>query len=150
MEINIASLADIHEILALIKDQFHEHNILWDERELHLAVSGILTDERWGHFMLARQDGQVVGLAAIAYAWTLEHGGKSAWLDELYVVPRWRSRGIGGALLEGVIAFVQRQGCLALDLEVDEDHQRAEHLYQRKGFVPLSRRRWVKSLGLTI
>src|SRR5579872_5729184 len=44
-----------------------------------------------------------VGLAYLAYTWTLEHGGQSAWLDELYVVPGERSRGVGTALLRAAL-----------------------------------------------
>jgi GNAT superfamily N-acetyltransferase len=93
-----------------------------------------------------RESGQIVGLAAISLAWTLEHGGKSAWLDELYVLPECRGRGVGRALLGQAVAAARELGCAAMDLEVDRDHSRAERLYRRAGFQPLPRSRWVKSL----
>ena len=88
----------------------------------------------------------MIGLAAISYAWTLEHGGKSAWLDELYVLPEHRSRGIGNALLEKVIEKVRMEGCRAIALEVEEGHRGAEGLYASKSFIQLRRRRWVRKL----
>jgi GNAT superfamily N-acetyltransferase len=72
----------------------------------------------------------------------LEHGGKSAWLDELYVLPEKRGRGIGTALVEEVIARCRASGCAAIDLEVDQEHQDAERLYSRHGFKQLPRARW--------
>lgn len=98
-------------------------------------------------FLVARKNDQVIGCAAISYAWTLEHGGKSAWLDELYVLPAYRGQGIGSLLVDRAVAEAQSEGCKAMDLEVEEEHVRAERLYARKGFRPLRRRRWVKPLG---
>ena len=69
-----------------------------------------------------------------------------AWLDELYVLPLERSAGIGNRLMDAVIAECQSLGCHAIDLEVEEEHEHAEHLYQRKGFEPLSRKRWAKKI----
>jgi len=44
------------------------------------------------------------------------------------------------------VAVAKERGCLAIDLEVDSDHARAERLYQREGFVGLARRRLAKRL----
>jgi GNAT superfamily N-acetyltransferase len=77
---------------------------------------------------------------------TLQHGGKSAWLDELYVAPEYRGKGIGAALLRAALETAQRSGCAAVDLEVDEAHARAENLHKREGFEPLHRTRWVKKI----
>jgi ribosomal protein S18 acetylase RimI-like enzyme len=62
------------------------------------------------------------------------------------VLPEYRSRGIGGLLIEAVLQAAKAQGCAAVDLEVDHEHHRAEQLYQRFGFDPLSRSRWVREL----
>src|SRR5579872_1065229 len=90
-----------------------------------------------------------VGLAYLAYTWTLEHGGQSAWLDELYVVPGERSRGVGTALLRAALDHAARRGCRAVDLEVEAAHARAARLYAREGFRPHHRARWYRRLDLT-
>jgi GNAT superfamily N-acetyltransferase len=76
----------------------------------------------------------------------VEHGGRVAWLEELYVVPARRNAGIGQLLLDEVLQTAKGLGCLAVDLEVDVEHARAEHLYERAGFRRLRRMRW--TLGL--
>ena len=96
--------------------------------------------------MIASKGEQAIGFAAVSYAWTLEHGGKSAWLDELYVLPEYRGSGVGSLLIEGVVAHANQESCLAIDLEFEAGHSRAEHLYIRKGFEKLQRSRWVKKL----
>jgi len=106
----------------------------------------MLHNENLGFFLLARAGEQSIGVADVAFTWTLEHGGKSAWLDELYVAPEYRGKGIGAALLRAALETAQRSGCAAVDLEVDEAHARAENLYKREGFEPLHRTRWVKKI----
>jgi ribosomal protein S18 acetylase RimI-like enzyme len=63
------------------------------------------------------------------------------------VIPDHRSRGIGTALVSAVIERARETGSVAVDLEIDADHSRAASLYQRLGFRPLQRSRWVKELS---
>jgi GNAT superfamily N-acetyltransferase len=141
-----ANRSELDLVTDLLQAQFDEHDISTSGPELRAAVEAVLEDERFGFFLIARQADAAVGVAAISFAWTLEHGGKSAWLDELYVVPDRRGQGAGTALLRASLDEVRAQGCAAMDLEVEHDHKRAERLYQREGFLPLSRSRWVLAL----
>lgn len=140
--------ADRGAAVALLAAQFAEHAIALDEARLDAAVAGLVDSPGRGAVLLARAEAQPVGLATLAYTWSLEHGGLVAWLDELYVVPARRGAGLGRALVERAVAYVLAQGCLALELEVDHEHARAERLYQRCGFVRLPRSRWVRPLGV--
>jgi GNAT superfamily N-acetyltransferase len=96
--------------------------------------------------VLLARDPDPIGIAVLAYTWTLEHGGRVAWLDELFVDAAHRGRGVGLAMLRRALEVAAAAGCRAVDLEVDADHERAEHLYEREGFRLLSRHRWAKSL----
>ena len=76
----------------------------------------------------------------------MEHCGLVAWLEELYVTPDCRHRGIGTALMTEVLKRARDAGIVAIDLEVDARQSRAIPFYQRIGFRPLNRSRWVKEL----
>ena len=141
-----ANLTDQEFILELLQKQFVEHEIEYSSDALSAAIGEMLKREGLGLFLVARDEDQIIGIAVISFAWTLEHGGKSAWLDELYVLPEYREKGTGSALIESAIDELKKEGCAAIDLEVEEDHRRAGHLYQRKGFERLKRSRWVKHL----
>jgi GNAT superfamily N-acetyltransferase len=144
MQIERAIPADIDSIHHLLAEQFDEHDIDTSPEVLRQAIAAVLQNEGLGLFLVARDGGEIVGLAALSFAWTLEHGGKSVWLDELYVVPERRGQGIGRALLARVIGEARALGCQAIDLEVEEAHRRAERLYEQEGFRRLARTRWVK------
>ena len=145
--IETARPADAPIVLDLLLEQFEEHGIAAGGAPLAEAVAAVLADERLGFFEIARDRNGVVGIAYVSFTWALEHCGKSAWLEELYVVPAARGRGIGRALLETALARAAACGAAAADLEVDRAHARAENLYRRTGFHPLPRARWVRRLG---
>jgi ribosomal protein S18 acetylase RimI-like enzyme len=147
MRIEKVSPQDEESILALLMDQFAEHGIELPAARLRRAVEEVFADERKGLFLLARGPDGPVGVAAVSFLHTLEHGGRSAWLDELYVRPDLRNRGVGAALLREVREAARGMGCAAVDLEVDRAHAAAERLYRRAGFRRLARRRWVLPLG---
>jgi GNAT superfamily N-acetyltransferase len=142
----LATLADVETIASMLRGQFEEHGIQIDDAALHRAIRGPLESPGRGSFLLAGDDPSPLGFAYLAYTWTLEHGGKSAWLEELYVLPSARERGIGTALLGAVIAHARSEGCAAIDLEVEESHERASRLYARGGFTSHRRARWFKKL----
>ena len=87
-----------------------------------------------------------MGVAYASNILSLEHGGWSGWLEELYVLPEWRNNGIGTRLLDAVIAGAIERGWIALDLEVDVGHQRVVSLYASRDFQPLPRTRFVRYL----
>ena len=141
-----ASRADRASLIALLGAQLAEHDIDLATDRLERAIDGALDDPSRGAFLVARLDGETVGVACISYIWTLEHGGRSAWLDELYVLPAHRGGGVGTALVRAVIGEAEREGCAAVDLEVETSHARVEQLYAREGFTRHQRARWVRPL----
>ena len=132
--------------LSLLAGQFDEHRIELTPDALDAAVHGLCSRPDRGAILIARQGGDPVGLAVLAYTFTLEHGGPVAWLDELYVVPALRGQGLGTRLLQLATETARAAGCLAIDLEVDTDHRRAQDLYLRHGFHRLPRSRFAKKL----
>lgn len=144
--ISLATHTDLAPIVRLLGAQLAEHDIPATTEGLEKAVGGMLEDPRRGDILLARDGARTVGLAVLSYTWTLEHGGLSAWLDELYVEPELRSNGIGRALLLRAIDHARAQGAAAIDLEVVEGHERAANLYVREGFQRRHRARWMRPL----
>ena len=130
----------------LLSMQLREHRIPVEAKALSRVVRGAIADRRLGSVVLAADGDAIVGVSYLAYTWTMEHGGKSAWLEEMYVLPERRDGGIGRRLLRETLALARRQGCVAVDLEVEASHRRVESLYRRNRFKPHRRRRWFKKI----
>ncbi len=141
-----ADRASRAEVLRLLSSQFTELEVPVPAERLARAVDGVLADASRGVFLLALSGGQSAGVAYLSYQWTLEHGGKIAWLEELYIEPCLRSRGLGRHLLAFALDHARSVGCLAVDLEVEQAHPRSANLYRREGFVPLGRSRFYRRL----
>jgi len=146
VEIREAQGGDRGEIVRLLRAQFDEHAIATPAEAIRDGVDHLLTHPDAGRLLVATLDGAVVGVAALSFVRALEHGGRSAWLEELYVEPARRGGGIGTALLRAACEAAMAAGAVAVDLEVDAGHERAARLYARAGFRPLPRKRWVRRL----
>ncbi len=145
-DIRPAVVDDLDDVTALLVAQLREHAVETPAAAIADAVGAVLRHPERGCILVARDRGTVVGVAALSFVWPIEHGGMSAWLEELYVVPEARGRGIGTALLRAALRIATDAGAVAVDLEVAVGHERAADLYAREGFRPLPRARWVRPL----
>ena len=130
--------------LPLLDGQYREHRIDMGGPVLARAMRELLRGR--GVALVARARGRDVGLAVLSFCWTVERGGKTAWLDELYVVPEARGGGVGRRLLKRAIAEARKARCLSLELEVVKGHERAARLYVREGFEKLPRSRYSRAM----
>lgn len=138
--------ADQDAVVSLLVAQVKEHRFPSKSEGVAQVVARILSDEQYGFFLVARMGSDIIGVAYVSTIMSVEHGGPVGWLEELYVSPEHREQGVGSALLKAVLEQAREAGLIAIDLEVDVEHQRAESLYTRFGFRNLPRSRWVKEL----
>ena len=75
------------------------------------------------------------GFAEIRYRPSLITGALDAHLEELYVAPAKRGRGIGRALLEGAMEAARERGATRMDLGTSVDDAAARALYESAGFT---------------
>jgi GNAT superfamily N-acetyltransferase len=141
--------ADQDAVVLLLVAQMREHQFPSKSEGVAQVVARVLSDERYGFFLVAWMDSHAIGVAYVATILSVEHGGPVGWLEELYFSPEHREQGIGSALLNAVLERAREVGLIAIDLEVDVAHQRAESLYTRFGFRSLPRSRWAKKITPT-
>ena len=93
----------------------------------------------WGHAVVVEDAGTVAGYALLISFYSNELRGRVCVIDEVYVAPTFRGRGLGQRLLEvlGTRAFPPFADAVALELEVSPKNERARALYARTGFVPI-------------
>jgi ribosomal protein S18 acetylase RimI-like enzyme len=99
------------------------------------ALLGLLNRPDDGRVLLIESAGAIVGYAVLCFGYSIEYGGRDAFLDEIYVVPDARGRGIGRAALEPLAALAHEAGAGALHVEVMAENDRAARLYERAGWV---------------
>ena len=77
---------------------------------------------------------ELLGYGMAAKSFSTEFGKKCIWIEDLYVVPQYRGRGIGSAFLE---FMTRRYPDSILRLEVEEENERAIAVYRNSGFEVL-------------
>jgi len=75
------------------------------------------------------------GLAQIRFRPSVWTGALDAYIEELYVVPELRGRGIGRTLLEAAMEVARLRGATHIDLTTGETDTAARRLYESVGFT---------------
>ncbi len=128
-----ATIEDLDAVLALMKELYTHEKIALDERVIN-AVTLLLNNPVAGRVFLIEYEGQIAGYAVLTVLMSLEFGGPCGFLDELYIVPGYRGNGFGRQALKYFMESAEKQGLLAVRLEVDRENTVAKKLYESAGF----------------
>ena len=85
--------------------------------------------------VLAEDGGEPVGFALVSLRPAIWFDGPVSQLEELYVVPDQRSRGIGTQVLDLARRLVRELGSPEMHINVDEVDADTRRFYERHGFV---------------
>lgn len=77
-----------------------------------------------------------IGYLVVTFGWSLEFGGLDGFIDEIYVRPGVRGRGIASETLQALPRALAGAGLKALHLEVERGAPDTQRLYQKAGFQP--------------
>lgn len=75
-----------------------------------------------------------VGYIVLSFGWSIEFGGLDAVLDELYIRPAVRGRGMASEVLIALPRLLQNHGLRGVHLEVAKHDAATQRLYARAGF----------------
>jgi GNAT superfamily N-acetyltransferase len=140
-----ATPGELPRILEL-RRMFCEHEGLFAFEGADDAVRQLIADERAGRLLVVESAGRIAGYLALTFGFSLEFGGRDAFVDELFVEPSSRGAGLGTAALVAAESACREAGVSALHLEVDHVNERARALYARSGYVAHARHLMTKRL----
>ena len=104
-----------------------------DERIRH-GLAGLLDRPQFGSTLVLVSGGRPRGYVVVTLGWSLESGGIDALLDEVYLEPELRGRGVGTMLVEAGVEAARAAGAKRIYLEVEADNATARRLYTRLGW----------------
>ena len=101
------------------------------------AVHALCSDPSLGRaWLLADGRGRDAGYALAYWRHSIDHGGRVAVLDDLWIEPGLRGRGMGARLLRAALADMSACGARAVVVEADPADAPAMAFYARLGFAP--------------
>jgi len=128
---------------------------IWNHEVLHTSATtdteprSLEAQRAWlaGHgarhpVVVALEGDEIVAFGALspyrpkpAYAWTAE--------NSVYVKDGWRGKGVGGALLDRLLALAREHGHRSLIARITASNEASLALHERRGFVRVGHERGV-------
>lgn len=129
-----AKTGDVDCLLTFMQEFYAESGYPLEAAAARSALQALAGDPGLGRVWMILHDGQPVGYVAVAFGFSLEYLGRDAFIDDFYIRPAFRHRGIGGRVLARVLGSCRNLDVRALHLEVERGNRPAQALYRRHGF----------------
>jgi len=143
-----ASRADVPLVLQFIRDLARyerlEHEVSASEAELGEALFG---DRPYAEVVFACSGGQPVGFALFFHNFSTFKGRPGIYLEDLFVRPDARGRGIGKLLLAYLARTAVARRCARLEWAVLDWNEPSIGFYRSLGAVPLDEWRIFRLAG---
>ena len=132
--IHLAGPDDAPRLLALIAKFHEECGIERTDAQREGALMPLLEGSPLGAAWLFGPAKAPTGYTIITFGWSMEFGGMDAFVDELFIRPSVRKRGIASEVLMAISSSLSDVGVKALHLEVDREDAATQRLYSRAHF----------------
>ncbi|WP_223250194.1 GNAT family N-acetyltransferase [Marilutibacter maris] len=128
--------ADVALILALIRELAEYER----EPDAVLATEALLEAQLFGaqpaaEVMIAEADGQPAGFALFFHNFSTWQGRRGLYLEDLFVRPQFRGRGVGHALIAYLARLAVQRDCARFEWSVLDWNAPAIGFYRRIGAV---------------
>lgn len=144
--LHLAGEDDADKLLPLVAAFHGEMGLDTDADHRAAAIAPLLSGSPHGAVWLIGPRRAPVGYILLTFGWSVEFGGLDAIVDELFIRPAVRGRGMGLEALDGIAKAMKQAGVHALHLEVERTDDKAQRFYRkalfatRENYIFMSRR----------
>ncbi|MBY5988884.1 GNAT family N-acetyltransferase [Roseovarius atlanticus] len=133
-KLTLAALEDLDRLLPLVAAFHAEEGIAQDEATRRAALTPLLEGSPHGCVYLAGPRRAPIGYVIVTFGWSVEFGGLDGFVDEIFIRPGVRGRGIGSEILLTLPKTLAKAGMKAIHLEVDRGNESARRVYEKLRF----------------
>ncbi len=137
--LTLAKPDDAERLLPMIEAFHAEENLPTSAEHRSNALQPLLEGTALGEVYLIGPKVAPIGYIVITHGYSIEFGGPDAFIDEFYLRPGVRGRGVGGEIMQSISEHLTKLGTRALHLEVSEDNTYAQNVYAQRGFSQRSK-----------
>jgi GNAT superfamily N-acetyltransferase len=136
MIIEIATTSDIPALCNLLVTLFSQEEEFTPNLDAHeRGLARIIGSPDLGVVLVARKQGQIVGMVNLLFTISTALGEKVAILEDMVVFPEVRGVGVGSELLGAAISYAQEQSCKRITLLTDQSNSSGQRFYNKQGFT---------------
>lgn len=128
---DLETIIDFNQRLAV-----ESEGVELDAERLRTGVTAQLNDSSRGFYLVAELDGRVIGQLALTFEWSDWRNATFWWLQNVYVAPEYRRKGVLKALYQRVRILAAEQGVCGVRLYVEHENQVAQAAYKELGLSP--------------
>jgi ribosomal protein S18 acetylase RimI-like enzyme len=135
VEIRPIAVGDIPALLPLVEEYWIFEDVAgFDRAAVTRELGRLCVEPTLGSGWIAFVKGVPVGYLLAVYVFSLEHLGLTAEIDEFFVLPSARGKGLGDELLRLAEAEFVRRGCTNVSLQLGKGNDRARAFYRAHGY----------------
>ena len=128
-----ATLNDIPALVDMMQEFYAEADYSLDRQWAAASFSTLLQDDSLGAAWVIVHDSEPAGYVVLTMRFSMEYGGLDAFIDDLFIRPSYRRRGLGRVALKALFEECERRQVLAVHVEVGHDNVAAKALYLSYG-----------------
>jgi GNAT superfamily N-acetyltransferase len=133
VEVRPAREDEIEEMLPLIRAYCEFYGAEPKDEGLRGMFRRLINDQSQGAVFIARDGGRAVGFATLDWKWSSLKAARIGYLEDLFVHPDARGKGIADALIEVCAERCRELGMPAMAWQTAPDNHRAQQVYNRIG-----------------
>lgn len=134
IDMRLANIDDIPILVELMTAFYAEAGYELEQARAARAFADILANDKLGCVWMIQDGGEDAGHLVVTFRYAMEYGGNLACLDDLYVRPASRNKGLGVSAVMDLKEFCVQRGIRAMTVEVGHDNGPAQTVYRRAGF----------------
>lgn len=136
---------DKKEFFTLLDEFYHSSAVLHPVPKSHYEsiYNELISQSPYAVAYFIKEGEQIAGFAQLSFTFSTEAGGMVLWVEELYIRPQFRGKGLGSAFFQ----FLEEEygkSMARFRLEIEPDNERAKKLYKRMGFKTLGYLQMIK------
>ena len=126
--VRTAQMADTPSLAALMTEVYAEAGFALKRDAAQLTFERLIRAPQLGSIWLLETDSMLAGFIVLTLAYAMEYGGQRGFVDDFFVRPAFRKRGLGAAGLAAVKAYCLTNGVRALFVQTGSSNDVAQRV----------------------